>query len=59
MTAGTGSWLDWAFKIFNFAVLVAILVKFASKPLINFLRSRTLSAIKAGWADSCLKEAEV
>lgn len=60
MSADSGSWLDWAFKIFNFAVLVAILVKFASKPLINFLRSRSTGVqSKLDEADKLFKEAEV
>jgi len=39
MTAGSESWLSWAFKIFNFALLVAILVKFAGKPLKDYLQA--------------------
>lgn len=59
MTAGSGSWLDWAFKIFNFAVLVAILVKFAGKPLMNYLRSRSAGVqSKLNEADKLFKEAE-
>lgn len=40
MTAGGESWLDWLFKIINFAVLVGILIKFAGKPLKNYLVTR-------------------
>lgn len=40
MTAGSESWLSWVFKFFNFAVLLAILVKFAGKPLKNYLVNR-------------------
>lgn len=59
MTAGSESWLSWVFKIFNFAVLVAILVKFAGKPLINFLRSRSEGVkAKLDEADKLFKEAE-
>jgi len=59
MSADSGSWLDWAFKIFNFAVLVAILVKFAGKPLMNFLRSRSAGVqAKLDETDRLYKEAE-
>ena len=59
MTAGSESWLSWAFKIFNFAVLVAILVKFAGKPLKNYLLSRsTRVSEKLDEADRLFKEAE-
>jgi F-type H+-transporting ATPase subunit b len=40
MTAGSESWLSWVFKFFNFAVLLAIVVKFAGKPLKNYLVNR-------------------
>ncbi len=40
MTAGGESWLDWLFKVINFAVLVAVLVKYAGKPLKNYLVNR-------------------
>lgn len=33
-------WLSFAFKVVNFLILVAILVKFVSKPLGNFLKNR-------------------
>jgi F-type H+-transporting ATPase subunit b len=59
MTAGSESWLSWAFKIFNFAVLVAILIKFAGKPLKNYLLSRsTRVSEKLDEADRLFKEAE-
>jgi F-type H+-transporting ATPase subunit b len=32
--------MDWVWKIVNFSILVFILVKFAGKPLKNFLRQR-------------------
>jgi F-type H+-transporting ATPase subunit b len=32
--------MDWVWKIVNFAILVILLVKFAGKPLKNFLRQR-------------------
>ena len=51
----------WSFivKLFNFAVMVAILVKFAGKPLKNALQSRR-NAVKekVDEADRLLKEAE-
>lgn len=59
MTAGSESWLSWAFKVFNFAVLVAILVKFAGKPLKNFLQNRSADIRgKLDEADRLFKEAE-
>jgi F-type H+-transporting ATPase subunit b len=59
MTAGSESWLSWVFKIFNFAVLVAVLVKFAGKPLKNYLLSRsTRVSEKLDEADRLFKEAE-
>jgi F-type H+-transporting ATPase subunit b len=59
MTAGSESWLSWAFKIFNFAVLVAIIVKFAGKPLKNYLLNRsTRVSEKLDEADRLFKEAE-
>ena len=36
-----GEWKEWLWKIINFAILVVILVKFAKKPLQEFLRKRT------------------
>ena len=36
-----GEWKEWLWKILNFAILVAILVKFLNKPLKEFLRKRT------------------
>jgi len=33
-------WLSFAFKVVNFAILMAILIKFLSKPLGNFLKNR-------------------
>jgi F-type H+-transporting ATPase subunit b len=59
MTAGSESWLSWVFKIFNFAVLVAVLIKFAGKPLKNYLLSRsTRVSEKLEEADRLVKEAE-
>lgn len=59
MTAGSESWLSWFFKIFNFAVLVAILFKFAGKPLKNYLQSRSAGVrAKLDEADKLFKEAE-
>jgi len=59
MTGGSESWLSWAFKIFNFAVLVAILVKFAGKPLKNYLQARSSDVKgKMDEADRLFKEAE-
>jgi F-type H+-transporting ATPase subunit b len=59
MTAGSESWLSWAFKIFNFAVMVAVLVKFAGKPLMNFLQNRSTNVKgKLDEADRLFKEAE-
>lgn len=40
MSGGSESWLDWVFKFINFAVLVGLLIKFAGKPLKNYLASR-------------------
>jgi F-type H+-transporting ATPase subunit b len=40
VTVGSESWLSWVFKFFNFAVLLAIVVKFAGKPLKNYLVNR-------------------
>jgi len=36
-----GEWKDWLWKILNFVILVVILVKFAKRPLQEFLRKRT------------------
>jgi F-type H+-transporting ATPase subunit b len=33
-------WLSFAFKVFNFAILLAILLKFLSKPVGKFLKNR-------------------
>jgi len=33
-------WLSFAFKVINFVILMAILIKFLSKPLGNFLKNR-------------------
>ena len=40
-TGHAGEWKEWLWKILNFAILVAILVKFARKPLREFLSKRT------------------
>jgi F-type H+-transporting ATPase subunit b len=59
MTAGSESWLSWAFKIFNFVVLVAVLIKFAGKPLKNYLQTRSAGVKeKLDEADRLFKEAE-
>jgi F-type H+-transporting ATPase subunit b len=59
MTQGGESLLSWAFKFFNFAVLIAIIVKFAGKPLKNYLQNRH-RAIKEKLeeANSMVQEAE-
>lgn len=59
MSGGSESWLDWVFKIINFAVLVGLLVKFAGKPLKNYLAGRH-KTIKQKFEDAerALKEAE-
>jgi F-type H+-transporting ATPase subunit b len=36
-----GGWMEWFWKILNFAILVFILVKFLGKPLKEFLKKRT------------------
>lgn len=59
MTGGSESWLSWVFKIINFAVLVAVLVKFGGKPLKNYLQSRSKGIKdKVDEADRLQKEAE-
>lgn len=40
MTGGSESLLSWVFKLVNFGILVAVLVKFAGKPLKNYVISR-------------------
>ncbi len=40
MSTGGESWLSWVFKFVNFGVLVFILIKFAGKPLKEYLASR-------------------
>ncbi|MGE5238426.1 MAG: ATP synthase F0 subunit B, partial [Chloroflexota bacterium] len=37
---GGSSAMDWVWKVVNFAILVILLVKFAGKPLKNFLQQR-------------------
>lgn len=56
---GEETWLSWVFKLVNFAVLVAVLVKFGGKPLKNYLQNRS-KAIKdkVEEADRLQKEAE-
>ena len=39
--ANGAEWKEWLWRILNFAILVAILVKFANKPLREFLKKRT------------------
>jgi F-type H+-transporting ATPase subunit b len=59
MTAGSESWLSWVFKVFNFAVLVAILVKYAGKPLKTYLQKRSADVReKLDEADRLFKEAD-
>lgn len=59
MAGGSESLLSWVFKVFNFAVLVAILVKFAGKPLKDFLVKRSTSVRgKLDEADRLFKEAK-
>jgi len=40
-TGGEESPMAWVWRILNFAILVFLLVKFAGKPLKNFLKQRT------------------
>ena len=40
MTSGGGNWLDWVWKILNFVVLAGIIIKFAGKPLKEYLINR-------------------
>jgi F-type H+-transporting ATPase subunit b len=40
MTTGGESWLSWVFKFINFAVLIFVLVKYAGKPLKEYLVNR-------------------
>jgi F-type H+-transporting ATPase subunit b len=40
MTSGGGSWLEWVWKIINFVVLAGIIIKFAGKPLKEYLLNR-------------------
>ncbi len=40
MTTGGESWLSWVFKLVNFGVLIFILVKYAGKPLKEYLVNR-------------------
>lgn len=37
---GGGSFMDWFWRILNFAILIFILVKFLNKPLKDYLRQR-------------------
>ncbi len=37
---GGASLMDWVWRVVNFAILVFLLVKFAGKPLMNFLQQR-------------------
>jgi F-type H+-transporting ATPase subunit b len=59
MSGGQETWLSWVFKVVNFGVLVAVLIKFAGKPLQDFLakRSKTVKD-KIEESDRLLKEAE-
>jgi F-type H+-transporting ATPase subunit b len=58
MTGGSETW-TWVFKLVNFGVLVALLAKFAGKPLKNFFISRH-NAIKSRVeeAERALREAD-
>ncbi len=59
MSGGHETWLSWVFKIVNFGVLVAVLVKFAGKPLHEFLVKRSKSVRdKIEESDRLLQEAE-
>ena len=40
-------WLSFAFKVLNFAILVAILLKFLSRPVGNFLKNRQVRVRQA------------
>jgi F-type H+-transporting ATPase subunit b len=40
MTGGSESWLSWVFKFANFAILVAILVKYAGKPFNDYFANK-------------------
>ncbi len=59
MAGGSESLLSWVFKFINFFVLVGILIKFAGKPLKEYLQSRH-NAIKNKLeeAERMFKEAE-
>jgi F-type H+-transporting ATPase subunit b len=41
MSGGHETWLDWVFKIVNFGVLVALLIKFTGKPLQELMAKRS------------------
>jgi len=59
MTGGSESWLSWVFKIINFGVLVAILVKYAGKPLKDYLQTRSAAIRdKVEEGDRLFREAE-
>jgi F-type H+-transporting ATPase subunit b len=59
MTGGSESWLSWVFKFVNFAVLVAILVKFAGKPLKEyFINKHTIVKDKIEEANRMFREAQ-
>mgnify|MGYP001364698550 CR=1 FL=1 len=56
---GEETWLSWVFKLINFVVLVAVLVKFGGKPLKNYLQNRSKAVKeKVEEADRLQKEAE-
>jgi len=59
MTGGSESIWSWVFKFINFIVLAGILVKFAGKPLKEYLenRHRTIKS-KLEEAEKMLREAE-
>ncbi|HOE16077.1 MAG TPA: ATP synthase F0 subunit B [Syntrophorhabdaceae bacterium] len=59
MTHGEESLLSWVFKFVNFGVLVAILIKFAGKPLKGYLQNRhNTIKTKVEEANRMVREAE-
>ncbi len=59
MTHGGESLLSWVFKFVNFGVLVAILIKFAGKPLKDYLQNRRNTIkTKVEEANRMVQEAE-
>ncbi len=59
MTGGSESWLSWVFKLVNFGILVAVLVKFLGKPFKAFFANRANAVkTKVEEARKALEEAE-